>query len=77
MYPCQDEEYKESVLPKAVTKRVSIEAAASMSWYKYVGLEGSIIAIDRFGESAPIDDLYNEFGFTKENVIKEAKNLLV
>lgn len=72
----QDLEYRESVLPKSVTKRVSIEAAASMSWYKYVGREGSIIAIDRFGESAPIDALYKEFGFTKENVIKEVKNLL-
>ena len=72
----QDPEYRESILPKAVTKRISIEAAASMSWHKYVGLDGNIIAIDRFGESAPIDDLYKEFGFTKENVIKAAKNLL-
>lgn len=66
----QDEQYQESVLPSNITKRIAIEAGVSAIWYKYVGCNGKIIGIDRFGESAPDVDLFKEFGFTVENVVK-------
>jgi transketolase len=71
----QDQAYKESVLPKAVTKRVGIEMASSLGWERYVGLEGSIIAIDTFGASANGDKLIEEYGFTVENVVKHVNDL--
>ncbi|MBL7003652.1 MAG: transketolase [Gammaproteobacteria bacterium] len=64
----QDDAYKESVLPAAVTARVAVEAAVTDSWYKYVGLNGKVIGIDTFGESAPADELFKHFGFTTEKV---------
>ncbi|MDF7681423.1 transketolase [Enterobacteriaceae bacterium ESL0689] len=72
----QDAAYRESVLPAAVTARVAIEAGIADYWYKYVGLNGAIIAMTSFGESAPADLLYNEFGFTVDNIIAKAKALL-
>ena len=66
-FDAQDEAYKESVLPKAVTARVAVEAACTDGWYKYVGT-GKVVGIDRFGESAPAGELFKEFGFTAENV---------
>ena len=71
----QDEAYKESVLPKAVKKRVAIEAQIADYWYKYVGFEGKIVAMNSFGESAPADVLFKLFGFTVDNVVKVAKTL--
>jgi len=68
VFDAQDADYKESVLPAAVTARVSVEAAVTDSWYKYVGLNGKVIGIDRFGESAPAGELFKLFGFTAENV---------
>ena len=64
----QDDVYKNKVLPQSVTKRVAIEAASSQSWYKYVGLSGKIIGLDRYGESAPDKILFEFFGFSEENV---------
>ena len=66
----QDAAYKESVLPKAVKARVAIEAGVTDFWARFVGDQGKVIGIDRFGESAPIAALYKEFGFTAENVVK-------
>ena len=68
----QSVEYKESVLPKAVTKRVAVEAACAMPWYKYTGLNGAVIGIDTFGASGPAGTLFKEFGFTVENVVNKA-----
>ena len=72
----QDAAYQESVLPKAVTKRVIVEAGVTVGWGKYAGIEGAIIGIDRFGASAPIGPLMSHFGFTVENVIAKAKEVL-
>ncbi len=69
VYDKQDDAYKESVLPAAVTARVAVEAAVTDSWYKYVGLNGKVVGIDTFGESAPADELFKHFGFTTENVV--------
>ncbi|CAM0555263.1 Transketolase 1 [Vreelandella titanicae] len=72
----QDAEYRESVLPKAVTKRIAIEAAHADYWYKYVGLDGRVIGMTTYGESAPAGDLFKHFGFTVDNVVKQANELL-
>lgn len=72
----QDAAYKESVLPKAVTKRLAVEAASTFGWCRYVGAEGDVIGIDRFGASAPGDLLMEKFGFTVDNVVTKAKALL-
>lgn len=76
LFDAQDAAYRESVLPSSVRKRIAIEAAHPQSWYKYVGTDGIIIGIDHFGASAPIKVLMQEFGFTAENVINKAKELL-
>ena len=75
LFEKQSAEYKESVLPKAVTKRVAIEAAASFGWERYVGTEGKTITIDHFGASAPGGLVLEEFGFTPENVVNTYKSL--
>ncbi|MEB6197182.1 transketolase [Mammaliicoccus sciuri] len=67
----QDAEYKASVLPASITKRVAIEMASSLGWHKYVGLEGKVITIDTFGASAPGDLVVEKYGFTKENVLNQ------
>ncbi|TSJ92191.1 transketolase [Gilliamella apicola] len=72
----QDKAYKESVLPSSVTARLAIEAGISDFWYKYVGLNGKIIGMTSFGESGPAEQLFAKFGFTVENVVKQAKSLL-
>ncbi|WGE36961.1 transketolase [Actinobacillus genomosp. 1] len=72
----QDEAYRESVLPRSITKRVAIEAQLSDFWYKYVGFEGRIVGMNSFGESAPADQLFKLFGFTVENVVAKAKEIL-
>lgn len=71
----QSKEYKESVLPKAVTKRLAIEMGASLGWHKYVGFEGDVLAIDKFGASAPEKIVLKEYGFTVENVVAKVKAL--
>ncbi|ENM5813983.1 transketolase [Vibrio mimicus] len=72
----QDAAYRETVLPAAVTKRIAIEAGIADFWYKYVGFGGRIIGMTSFGESAPAGELFKLFGFTTENVVKQAKELL-
>jgi len=72
----QDAAYRELVLPKNVTARIAVEAAIADFWYKYVGLEGRIIGMTTFGESAPAEALFKMFGFTTENVVNTAKELL-
>jgi len=76
LFSAQDEAYKESVLPKAVAKRLAVEAGSPFGWERWVGLEGAILGIDRFGASAPAKVLAEKFGFTPENVVDKAKALL-
>jgi transketolase len=71
----QDAAYKESVLPKGVTKRVAIEAAHTDFWYKYIGFDGGVVGMTTFGESAPGGDLLKHFGFTVDNVVKTVQSL--
>ncbi|MFQ1765430.1 transketolase [Aeromonas veronii] len=75
VFDAQSAEYKESVLPASVTKRVAIEAGIADYWYKYVGFGGKIIGMTTFGESAPAELLFKEFGFTVENVVATAESL--
>ncbi|MEN8813755.1 MAG: transketolase [Glaciecola sp.] len=75
VFDAQSAEYKESVLPANVTKRVAVEALAKDTWYKYVGLNGAIIGMDSFGESAPAKDLFEHFGITVSAVVNAAKAL--
>jgi transketolase len=75
-FDAQDAAYRESVLPRAVTKRVAVEAAATETWWKYVGLEGDIIGIDRFGASGKATDLFPHFGFSADNVQKHIERIL-
>ncbi|MGD8123131.1 transketolase, partial [Vibrio sp. TRT 2004] len=72
----QDAAYREAVLPSDVTARIAIEAGIADFWYKYVGFGGKIIGMTTFGESAPADQLFKMFGFTTENVVNTAKELL-
>jgi transketolase len=76
LFDAQDEAYRESVLPKAVTKRLAVEAGISMGWCRYVGAEGDVIGVDRFGASAPGGLVMEKFGFTVDNVVSRAKALL-
>ncbi|HHV2780518.1 TPA: transketolase [Escherichia coli] len=72
----QDAAYKESVLPKAVRKRLAVEASIAGFWERYVGLDGKVIGMTSFGESAPANVLFKHFGFTPENVLAQARELL-
>ncbi|MEX0446605.1 transketolase [Xenorhabdus sp. SGI246] len=72
----QDTAYREAVLPATVSARVAIEAGISDYWFKYVGINGAIVGMDTFGESAPADALFKEFGFTVENIVAKATALL-
>lgn len=76
LFEKQDAAYKESVLPKALKKRLAIEAGSALGWHKYVTDEGAIVAMPGFGESAPADELYKVFGFTVDNVVSKAKSVL-
>ena len=71
----QDQAYRDSVLPKGI-KRVAVEAGVTSGWYKYVGLDGAVVGIDTFGESAPAPELFKHFGFTVDNVVKTVKSVL-
>ncbi|WP_327196635.1 transketolase-like TK C-terminal-containing protein, partial [Vibrio nigripulchritudo] len=72
----QDAAYRESVLPSDVTARIAVEAGIADFWYKYVGFDGRIIGMTTFGESAPAGELFKMFGFTVENVVETANELL-
>lgn len=74
-FNAQPAAYRESILPSSVTKRLAIEMAATLPWYRYVGLQGAVLGIDRFGESGPAADLLTHFGFTVSNVVSKIKEL--
>lgn len=76
LFDAQDEAYRESVLPKTVTKRLAVEAASSFGWCRYLGNEGAMISIERFGVSAPGGIALEKFGYTVDNVVAKAKELL-
>ncbi|MDP4177682.1 MAG: transketolase [Bacillota bacterium] len=76
LFEKQTDEYKNSILPNNVRKRLAVEAASSFGWHKYVGLDGSIISIDTFGASAPANKLFEYYGFTVDNVVEKAIDLL-
>ncbi|OOE89280.1 transketolase [Salinivibrio sharmensis] len=76
LFDKQDATYRESVLPSDVTARIAIEAGIADYWYKYVGLDGRVVGMTTFGESAPADELFKMFGFTVENVVNTAEELL-
>ncbi|MDO8846641.1 transketolase [Methylicorpusculum sp.] len=76
VFDAQDEAYRESVLPSSVTKRVAVEAGVTDGWWKYVGSNGRVVGLNRFGESAPAGQLFKEFGFTVENVVKNVEAVL-
>ncbi|MEE9543106.1 MAG: transketolase [Thermodesulfobacteriota bacterium] len=75
IFEAQDKEYRDSVLPPEISKRVSVEAASSLGWGRYVGLEGTSIALDRFGASAPYKDNFRELGFSIEELVSRVKAL--
>jgi len=75
VFEAQSQEYRDSVLPPSVTRRVAVEAGVTDAWYKYVGFGGKVLGLDRFGESAPAGELFKEFGFTVDNVVKTVEGL--
>ena len=75
VFDAQDAAYKESVLPAAVSRRVAVEAGIADYWYKYVGLNGAVVGMTTFGESAPANELFEHFGFTVENIVNKANEL--
>jgi transketolase len=76
LFEKQSKEYKESILPRAVRTRVAVEAASSFGWHKYVGLDGEVVSIDSFGASGKAEVLFEKFGFTVQNVVKKAEQVL-
>jgi len=76
LFESQTDEYKESVLPKSVKVRISIEAGVKQGWEKYLGEYGEAISIEKFGASAPYEVLFREYGFTKEAVVQKAKSVI-
>ena len=76
LFERQPKEYRASVFPSSVKKRLAVEAGVPLGWRTYVGDEGDIIGITRFGASAPYERIYKEYGFTVENVLARAKALL-
>lgn len=76
LFDKQSAEYKESVLPNAVRKRVAVEALSDFGWYKYIGLDGKVIAMEGFGASGPAATLFEHFGFTVDNVVKTVKEVV-
>ncbi len=76
LFDAQPREYRDSVLPPSVTARVAIEAGVPLGWHKYVGLDGAVIALERFGASAPYKVVFEKLGFTADNVVEQAKRVL-
>ncbi|MHC8605738.1 transketolase [Arenicellales bacterium IMCC58067] len=76
VFDAQAESYRESVLPQAVSCRIAIEAGVSDGWRKYVGLDGAVIGLDRFGESAPAEAAFEYFGFTVENIVNQVNAII-
>lgn len=75
IFESQDADYRDSVLPAVVTRRVVVETSSTAPWYKYVGLHGKVIGLDHFGESAPGDVLFKQYGFTAENIVRTVTEL--
>ena len=75
-FEAQSKEYKESVIPKSVKKRLAIEMGSSLGWHRYAGDEGDVLAIDQYGASAPAKKVLEEYGFTVENVVAKVKAML-
>jgi len=75
-FDAQDAAYRDAVLPKSCTARVAVEAGVTAFWHKYVGLDGAVVGINRFGESAKGEELFEEFGFTADNVVKAVNGVL-
>jgi transketolase len=76
LFEKQDKAYKEKVFPASIRKRIAIETGSPLGWHKYVTDEGAIIAMTTFGESGAINDLFKHFGFTVDNVVAKAKEIL-
>jgi transketolase len=76
LFEAQSKEYKESVLPKTVKARISIEAGVKQGWEKYIGDFGEAISIEKFGASAPYEIIFKEYGFTTENIVAAVKRVL-
>jgi transketolase len=76
LFDAQSDDYRESVLPASCDTRVAIEAGATLGWYKYVGLKGSVVGIDRFGASAPYKEIYEKLGITAENLVSRVLGLI-
>ena len=76
IFELQPEAYKNQVIPNDIRARVAIEAATSMGWHKYTGIDGAIISLDTFGGSAPGEQLFEKFGFTVENVVQKSRELI-
>jgi transketolase len=76
LFQHQSAEYRESVLPEGVRTRLAVEAASAFGWERYVGLQGRTVSIDRYGASAPGQVNFEKFGFTVENVLARARELL-
>jgi transketolase len=72
LFERQDRQYRDEVLPPGITARVAVELASTMGWSRYVGLEGTILGMETFGASAPLEALRKKFGFTPEHVVEEA-----
>jgi transketolase len=75
VFDAQPREYRDEVLPPCVRRRVAVEAGATAFWYKYVGLDGRVVGLDRYGESAPYEELFDELGLTAENVASQLREL--
>jgi len=76
VFLAQDEKYQESVLPSDITARVAVEAASADYWYRFVGHQGRIVGLNRFGASAPAKDVYRDCGLTVENVVNAIKEVI-
>ena len=75
LFDQQSSAYKEKVFPKNIRKRLAVEAGSSVGWMKYTTDDGEVIGIDKFGESAPAEQIFTEYGFTVDNVMKRAREL--
>ena len=75
-FDAQPQKYRDEVLPPKVTARLAIEAGVSQGWHKYTGDKGDVLAVDKFGASAPAEDVFRDYGFTIANVIKKSVNLI-
>ena len=75
-FDAQPQKYKDAVLPPSVKARYAVEAGVSQGWHKYIGDAGDMLSVDRFGESAPADDIFRSYGFTVDNIVKAARKLV-